>query len=222
MAYPGSFLRLVIIGDQFGDVWNTTLSLVPTAVGEIISVPVDQATADTVRELVRAWFVTPASSDGVGFYTQVKLHGIKLNRIDASGHYQDDEAIESMLTSPVSGVDSGGAAPQLTTAATLRTAVPRGRGSMGRMFLPPSSAIGTMSITTGQLSVAGATQVGDGAVALIRDLNTHFDAYARVGVASSAGSGRFEHVTKVTVGRVIDTMRSRRSALTEDPVEIPV
>jgi hypothetical protein len=41
-------------------------------------------------------------------------------------------------------------------------------------------------------------------------------------VASNAGAGRFEHVTELAVGRVPDTMRSRRSKLQEDYQSVAV
>jgi len=40
---------------------------------------------------------------------------------------------------------------------------------------------------------------------------------AVAGIASRAGTGAFQGVQRVTVGRVVDTMRSRRSTLKEEP-----
>jgi hypothetical protein len=89
------------------------------------------------------------------------------------------------------------------------------------MYLPPTASINTLS-TDGRMSTTGALQAANGAKALFVLLNTRYTLVGRVGVASNAGTGRFEHVTRVAAGRVIDTMRSRRSTLLEDYQEVPI
>ena len=72
----------------------------------------------------------------------------------------------------------------------------------------------------GRISAARALDYAKGVSALLAGIN---DVYltegvsAVAGVASKQGSGAFQTVVQVSVGRVVDTIRSRRSKLDEDP-----
>lgn len=215
MAYPGQFHRLVMIGTIYTDVFNMTLSIVPNALGELGMPAVDDTTLEAVSEDVSAWFVKNAAATGPSFIAAAKLTSIKLNRIDTAGHYVDQDAKEWLYPSPISGATAGVDLPaQLSIVATLGTALERGRGSKGRIYTAPS-AFATVS-TDGRMTTSNALGMANGVKSLITSLNATYALVGRVGVASNAGAGRFEHVTKVSVGRVVDTMRSRRSTLVED------
>ena len=88
------------------------------------------------------------------------------------------------------------------------------------MFTAPS-AFATVS-TDGRMTASNALGMANGVKTLITSLNSRYALVGRVGVASNAGTGRFEHVTRVSVGRVIDTMRSRRSTQVEDRQEVTI
>lgn len=221
MVYPGEFVRLVMIGTLYADVFNTTLSIVPSALGEIDIPAPDAATLEAISEDVAAWWTLGEASGGPGFINAARLTSIKLNRINAAGHYTEAETNEWTYPSPIPGTSSGTLAPQLSVAATLRTAIPRGRGSKGRMFLPPTSRIVALG-SDGRMSVANAAAQATSVKNLITSLNATYTLIGRVGVASNVGLGRFEHVTEVSVGRVVDTIRSRRSALEEDYQSVTV
>jgi hypothetical protein len=222
MAYPGQFVRLAIIGTLYGEEWNTTLAIVPSALGELGMPAVDAATLAGVASDVAAWWPT-VGTNGAHINNNVRLTRIKLNRLGTNGRYVDAVAQEHVYPSYISGGAPASPlpAPQLTTVVSLRTAIERGRGSKGRMYLPPTASINTLS-TDGRMSTTGALQAANGAKALFVLLNTRYTLVGRVGVASNAGTGRFEHVTRVAAGRVIDTMRSRRSTLLEDYQEVPI
>lgn len=114
---------------------------------------------------------------------------------------------------------------QLTVVATLQTALERGRGSKGRMFLPPTSTLLDSQLgTDGRIPASNADAYADGVRKLVVDLNAAYvgiqsgdEKVGKVGVASNAGTGSFRPVTEIRVGRVVDTMRSRRAKLIEDP-----
>lgn len=225
MTYPDPFHRLVIIGTIYNDVWNTSLSIIPRAGSGTIGLDqVEASDLTAIASIVSAWFA-PDMPTGVGFPSNVKLTGIKLNRINETGHYADPVSREHTYPSPISG--GGGAvnvAAQLALAATLRTAVPRGRGSKGRMFLPQPAALTQSQLgADGRLTTANATTVANAVRTLIVNINAAYgtmqsgdEQLGRVGVASNAGEGIFREVTQVSVGRVPDTIRSRRSKLIED------
>lgn len=216
MPYPGQFHRLVLIGSLQAaqDTWNTSLSIVPSALGELGMPAVDDATLDAVATAVRAWFVA-AIPDGPNAINGIHLTSIKLNRIGTDGRYVDPVTKEHVYTTPGQGSSSVTAFPQLTVVATLLTALERGRASKGRMYLPPTQA-GALAQSDGRLSDSYALAQANSVKTLINTLNGIYTLIGKVGVASDAGSGRFEHVTGVKCGRVIDTMRSRRSSFDED------
>jgi hypothetical protein len=215
MPYPGQFHRLVMIGDHYSDTFNMTLSIVPDALGELGMPPVDDATIAAVAAKITPWFGQSFSTPAAGFHTISRLTSIKLNRIGTDGHYVDNDAKEYIYPSPIVGNQANNPVPQLATVVTLGTALERGRGSKGRVYLLPNLGQNSLG-TDGRISQAQATQVATAFRQLVRDINSTYALIGRVGVASNAGAGRFEHVTRIGVGRVVDTMRSRRSALVED------
>lgn len=219
MPYPGQFHRLVVIGTIYTDQFNFTLSIVPSALGELGMPAVDDATLAAVASDVGTWFPKLGGDPGPGFLTPVKLVSIKLNRIGPDGRYVDAVAKEHIYPSPISGAVSGNAPAQLTIATTLKTAIERGRGSKGRVYLPPT--LNATAVTTdGRITTTQASAQNTAVKLLIDELNSTYTLIGRVGVASNAGAGRFEHVTRVATGRVVDTMRSRRSSLVEDYQEL--
>ena len=222
MPYPGQFHRLVMIGTLYAEQFNMTLNIVPSALGELGMPEVDDPTLAAVAADAAAWFALSAVSGGPAFIFAAKLASIKLNRIGTDGRYVDNEAQEHVYTTPIAG-DAGGTniAPQLSSVVTLKTAIERGRGSKGRVYLVPSAHITSLG-TDGRLTTTQATAVATGMKNLIDRLNTTYSLVGRVGVASNAGAGRFEHVTHLAVGRVLDTMRSRRASLAEDYQELVI
>lgn len=209
-----------MIGDLYNDVFNMSLSIVPSALGELGMPAVDEATLTAVAGDVSTWFAANKGSGGVGFTRGAQLTSIKLNRIDTAGHYADPVAMEHIYPSPIVGPLAGDFPPQLSIVATLGTALERGRGSKGRIYLAPSAGI--FVGTDGRNNVTFTQETATGVKALIDSLNARYTAIGRVGVASKAGSGRFEHVTRVSVGRINDTMRSRRSKGVEDYQEVTI
>jgi len=217
MAYPGEFVRLVLYGDLYEDTWNSTLAIVPSALGELEMPAVDQTTLDAVAADVLAWWNATTYTTGPMANPNAYLNGIKLNRLDSAGHYMDPVTREKVYPTRSAGKGANlSLPPQITIAHTLVTAVPRGRGARGRMYLPPQEAAASLN-SEGKLTPTSATNCATSLVALINALNTTYALIGKVGVASNAGTGRFEHVTKVQVGRTVDTMRSRRNRHTEDP-----
>jgi hypothetical protein len=219
MPYPGQFHRLVMIGQLYAEQFNMTLSIVPSGLGELGMPAVDQATIDAVAADVQPWFANGNGFGGFGFSSVVKLTTIKLNRIGPDGHYVDNDAMEKDM-----GLQAGQSAslhiPQAALVVTLGTALERGRGSKGRVYTPSNQHMGIS--TDGRIPAASATAAATAFKILVDSLNETYTLIGRVGVASNAGAGRFEHVTRLSVGRVVDTMRSRRASLVEDRQEIAV
>ena len=220
MPYPAPFHRLVMIGSLYSDVFNTTVSIIPSS-GTLPAV--GDSFLATIAGVVSTWWPKVMSASiggGAELSVNAKLTSIKLNRIGTDGRYMDAAAKEYVYPSPIVGGDAiNFDAPQLTVAATLRGTNERARAGKGRMYFPPSTATSGAQID-GRLTVATAKNYANGVATLLIALD---DAYSGasvpgvVGITSKVGAGAFQTVTAVSVGRVIDTMRSRRNKLAEDP-----
>lgn len=216
MAYPSPFHRLVLIGTIYGDIWNTTVSLIPT-IGT--PPPVSQMHLDLISTTVGQWFPKTIANGGLQFSPNVKLTSIKLNRIDVDGHYMDPDAMEKTYATPISGGGTYNGPPQLTIAATLRGANDRALAGRGRMYFPLSENCQTVA-SDGRLQAAQSLAFATNVKGLMANLDQAYLANSigcKVGVASKTRGGAFQALHQVTVGRVVDTMRSRRSSLAEDP-----
>lgn len=220
MGYPAPFHKLVMIGDLYTDVFNVTLSMIPVGGGALPAVT--QSLVDAVGVYCADWFnngIGTAPSTGIGIFNVAKLTSVKLNRIGTDGRYVDPETREYVLPVPVSGTNVGTPPPQLSLAATLRGPNERARAGKGRMFFPVSvSAAGVGA--DGRITAVQAKNYASGVYALLTGIN---DVYltagvtAVAGIASKTGAGAFQAMGSVSCGRVVDTIRSRRSALDEAP-----
>lgn len=222
MSYPAPFHRLVLIGSIYEETFNTSLSIIP--VGGTIGLPhPDEVESALTTAIVQFWGGFSGTSAQITQRAVVTSY--KLNLIGTDGRYFNDGPGNEVI---LSGTVGGGAfAPpaQLATVATLRTTADRGLASKGRMFLPACAGYQDVD-TNGQAATSAATRVAGAVRQFFIDINAAYaaaqsgdEALGRVGVASDKGVGQFRQVTKVAVGRVPDTMRSRRGKLDEDPFE---
>lgn len=221
MGYPQSIHRLVILGTIYSETFATSLHF-----GTVTGTPmpaVSQALLDAVAASVAAWWPRSGTSVDPSLLNINKLTGIKLNRIDSGGHYQDSVTMEKTYPTPISGAGSPYAAPsQLATVVTLRTAVERGKASKGRMYFPLMAGFQAVG-TDGRAIPADALRAANAVKTLIDGINLDYAGGAGGGVggraivASAIGAGTIREVTGTSCGRVVDTMRSRRNKLAEDP-----
>lgn len=218
MPYPASFHRLVMIGDLYADTFNVTLSIVP--VGGSSLPAVSGALLADVADTVATWWDNPvASGTGLTINGAARLTSIKLNRINAAGRYQDDPVEHTYPSAIPGGGSVGGIPAQLTIAATLRGPDDRARAGRGRMYFPPSLYCQSGIGADGRLTVSNADQYADGVVFLLAGINDSYlsqGVVAVAGIASKAGAGAFQACSSVTIGRVVDTIRSRRNKQLED------
>lgn len=222
MPYPAPFHRIVAIGTLYSDVFNFSLSIIPRTGTGIIGLPPAADMLDPVTTAIRTWFGDSTASGGLSISSSAKLTSVKVNAIGTDGLYADNETNELILTTPEAGGGTAGIPPQLSIAATLRTAVPRGAGSKGR-FYPPPSALCVGLGTDGRITAANAALYATGVKTLLDAINAQYalaesgdEATGRVGVASNVGGGVFREATTVSIGRTVDTIRSRRNRIPED------
>jgi hypothetical protein len=217
MAYPTSLYRIVLGGTIYTETWNTSLSYAPG----FLDKPADTSILATLAAATQSWF-QQNQTVGVGFTPQAKLVYLKVNRIDTQGHYQDPTAIMHTYPVPLAGGGTASFPPaQLATVVTLKTAFERGLANKGRMYLPCATGYDSVG-TDGRATAARALLVANSVAGYVNQVNAAFQAWSgggdagHVAVFSNIGSGAFHFVTKTAVGRVPDTMRSRRSSLPED------
>lgn len=157
-------------------------------------------------------FITTAAN---GFTTSTALTEVRYSMIGADGAQVGATGVEP-VTDAV-GISSSGTPWQATTVVTLVTDG-RGKGTKGRVYLPPQSFL--VSPSTGLLADADVTQIVSSAIAFFGQMETAVSGdLVVIGHAGTTGPASANPVTRVRVGHVVDTMRSRRRSLTETYLE---
>jgi hypothetical protein len=206
MAYPRSFGRIVVSGSLYTtEAFSFSLSVVPTA-GNAPALDAGgkvQAIAGTVSNY---WGV-------IGVSQAASLDLVKYNEIGTDGKYESEAETNLVeFPAPVKGISPTLVAPQIALAVSLLTAARRGRAHAGRYYLPVP---GAQVQADGRIAAGNAEQFADSSAEFINDLNNNVGPGWAIGVASKIGAGTFRPVTTVRVGRVLDTIRSRRTSLDE-------
>lgn len=174
-----------------------------------------QGALEEIVPVLSNWWSTSNTSFGTA-----TLGWAKFNRIGTDGRYVSDETNLHEYTPAVSpGATSGSWPAQISLVATLETGVTRGLACRGRIFLPvPRVTLGP----DGRIAVGSATAIATSTAALITSLNA-LPLYGVTSIYSDVREGRVRSITGVSVGRVLDTVRSRRTSLGEDrPPAVPV
>ncbi len=204
MVYAHPFLRLVAIGSLYDtDTFSFSMALRRTIAAEPapVVVPSGIITAFSV-------FWNHAS---VLISQHAVLETLKLNEIGPDGKYVNDDTVLYDYDPPVPGNSGANTVPQVSLAISLGTDAARGRAHAGRFYLPlPATepdATGMMPANRVALYMAAAKE-------LIEDINDSITGF-RVAVTSNLGAGVERDVTNIRVGRVFDTIRSRRNAFDE-------
>lgn len=217
MPYPEEH-RLLTFGGPLGDLgeqWSMSLRTDADFVttGDETA-ETEQARVDALgAEFVTLW----ANIVLVG--SQAKLAWVKYNRINQAGHYVYPFTARFDQAPQAPGGSGSSTHPgQVALVASLTTAAGRGPAHAGRMYWP----IPRYSVDSGlRISAANADAAASNVADFIGGVN---DAIAplNVRIYSQVGSGQQRLVTGVKVGRVLDTMRSRRTQLPEEYEEAPV
>lgn len=225
MAYPQSFHRIVAIGTLAGtEQFNFGLNVIKTDAGIL---PAEEEMLPLLAPIFSAWFAL-GQPTGPGIMENAILTSLKVNGIGTDGKYLRPDSFEHVYTSGIPGPQTGLVPSQLSHAVSLRTAVGRGLASKGRFYLPPTwSTVQTQA--DGRVTTTVAASLATAAKNLIANINTAYagaqtgdEAVMRVGVTSNVRTGAQHAVTRVQVGRVVDTIRSRRTSLDEDPQGVAV
>lgn len=169
-----------------------------------------QAEADALVAPIRTWFTTT----GMFFPLTTTVDEIKLAPIGTDGKYPAGlDSTVAAIGAAITGTTSSAALPpQTSLVISLTTALPRGRGHIGRIYLPAFRS--SIPLTFGKLGSAElngmltATKTMINALAATAGIDTPI-------VASPLGAP-IQDVTGLRAGAVLDTQRRRRNAMTED------
>jgi hypothetical protein len=152
------------------------------------------------------------ASPGAKIHINAWLTEVKLAKINALGKYVGEPLINTMQ------VQGGSSAvyhpPQVSLAVSLNTER-RGASGKGRFFLPAPAMV--VDSTTGLVAAADAQGVATAVKTLLDGLNNTpgIDASTDDRVIVASNKGFSSRVTSVRVGRALDTIRSRRTSLSE-------
>jgi hypothetical protein len=180
----------------------------------------ENALSDVCDDVISYW-QDPAALVSVF----ARITSIKIADVQPDGKWRNGVATYERTSPGIPGGSQGAGgtlthAPQVALAVTLRTAInsPRTRG---RFFLPLPTA--TVPGGSGLMDSGQATGVAERTATLFTQVNNQpgFDNNGNVVVVAST-FGAITPVTSVSVGRVLDTITSRRNALKESYVDKPV
>lgn len=206
MAYDKVHYLLAWGGTMAAETWVNTLRLDASFV--LNDREQEEEALDEYAAVIQAWHT---SGGAIG--SRALLRWVKLNAIMPTGKYRETYTNLYELPAPAAGGQQTLYPNQISLVATLTTGASRGLASRGRLFLPcPAAPIvqpeGTMSATV-------AAGVAVAVAGFINNLNA-VRPLARVSIFSDTREGAHREVTGVEVGRVLDTMTSRRTSLDEN------
>lgn len=190
-----------------------------------------QRRADALAPIVSAFWTRSSSPRQLSTH---RLQGVKVAIITPEGTYPDDSIAGEVFFANVPGgvtpSSTDAFLPQGSICVTLATARPRGLASKGRFFLPPTDTpVGSdglmpenyrdAMVTAAQnfLNAVNQIDAGNANIAIFSRGKGEKAFNAATGKIewTYPNEGRTEIVTRVEVGKVIDTQRRRRRQLTE-------
>jgi hypothetical protein len=144
------------------------------------------------------------------------LEEVKIAKIGADGKYMEDARLIDVADTIGGGFENGATTrtlPQTAVAVSLVTGR-RGPTGKGRFYIP-MPLVGVIS-TTLLMDPAQAQGIGAAAQDLVNNINNAPGVdFTTIKVCVSSSKGYNTEVTGVRVGRVVDTIRSRRAQLDE-------
>lgn len=205
MVFPGMSKYLSLSGPlRGGEQWSMGFRM--TGLGFDGAQAAEEAALQEIVTRVQAWW---GSQNVMG--AGVSLGTLKYNSINAAGKYQMAYTVRYDFPTPLTSALACTHPNQVAMVATLETGQSRGLAHRGRVYLPlPPMPVGS----DGRISEANAS----GAAASVKGLLDTINAApgsGRILIGSKVGAGAFRNVTGVAIGRVLDTMRSRRTSLVE-------
>jgi len=209
--FAGRHKLMTVFGTSFGvETWQFGIRIAPGAGDQAT---VSQAQVDALKAPVLAWF-TDANA---GFPNTTMLQGVKLAPIGVDGHYPGGEvAYIGDITDTTGPINTNIHPAQCAMVMTLvSSALPRGRGSLGRCYLPcPALSIASNGTVGGYTSTAVVSfRTLLNAINAVVDLGTAA-IFAREGLKNGVVQPAFfTPVGFCRMDNVVDTQRRRRRSI---------
>jgi len=165
--------------------------------------------------------ISTGAGGGALWSNIVTIDWAKVAIIGTNGAYAGAPKVEEQ-TGKGGGSGAFPIAPQLAAAVSVWSGDTFGHANRGRSYLPvPYNFQNTMTITEPRATAAAAAQLRDSYKNWLHQVAGEISTVGLPtfpAILSSLGNGTTKPIVYVSAGRVIDTMRSRRQALSEDPV----
>jgi hypothetical protein len=214
MAYAFKVHRVTISGTCFGgqEIWSTGFFLgSPTADAGTAS----QAQVDAIATRWGTFFTLAANKFSNAYLTQQ----VKVALLNTDGTTDPANVVYHTYPTALAGGSAASALPpQISLAASMTSALPRGMASKGRMYLPGYNAVVD---ATAHISSTDMGTIATAFQTFINGVNTDGTSSAKVILASfgrllpTVIAGSSQLVTGVRIGNVFDTQRRRRDGLIE-------
>lgn len=215
--------KIVLIG-TFGttagspvETWSASMSY--DVVGPDVGAMPTTIGTPALEDVATAWGAVIASitsGTSPSFPNNTWLTEVAYYRAQADGTTTGGQWERLFLTTPFQGTGTVPKALQVAHVVTLDAQGPRG-GRFGRFYLP---ALNVAADAGGRIPATTAADLCDNIVTALTTVNgvltTAVGSDVELVVASGRGDGENRPVREVKVGRVPDTMRSRRTSLDED------
>lgn len=167
--------------------------------------------ADVVTATTTMW-----AEPAMAFGPSCSLKEIRFSKVSATGA---QEGPTTVVAAAAANGGSGNNHPWQDTLALTLVADGRGKGTKGRIYLPPQSY--TVDVNTGLASDTAIQGMMPILKTWINALKTAMTGdLLIVGHAGITGPAGVKPVTSLRIGHVVDTMRSRRRSLAEAYVSI--
>jgi hypothetical protein len=218
VPYPDRLFRCNINATTPGEVVVNTVWVQSDALAAGIT---PQRVADKVRdkwaEMVTAGIGAGASSPLAPYFANgTRFTSVTAYRVNALGKATDQA--EAVFGAAAKGVGSMALPPQCAIVTTLLTGAP-GRSARGRLFL---GGLSTFLTEEGRVTAQAQAVLANnmaGFYIAVRD-QTGGDDFRPVVVSPTTGQAR--KITRIQIGNVVDTMRSRRGKLVEGRLAVAV
>lgn len=157
------------------------------------------------------------AGSSVAFGPNVKATEWRAYVIGTDGRMEGNPLLVDVAADNITGVGSLKMPPQISTVVTF-VAANRGPARFGRIYLPPTAVALQTDL---RLSDGDAGEIREGVTTFVKDVSDAIDLFE---TASSellnisekpAPDGTKQSVDHLEVGRVLDTMRSRRRSMVE-------
>jgi len=216
VTYANITHKVTLFGVMYGgqEEWTTSFWLGNESGGDQGSAP----TAAEALAIANAW-ETFFESSGAGISSRFTAQGVKVSHVSTDG--SSDSGLTQFYnygSSVVGQNTSNHFPPQISLAATLYTAIQRGAGSKGRMYLP---GVAHSIDTTGHVETSNAVATATALKTFLDAVNAHADVPGEVVLNSAERTGvpfraaAMVPIVGVKVGNVYDTQRRRRNQMVE-------